>query len=304
MKNLVIIITFLTFNLNSFSQLKLDIGLTQLGKEDICQITRVSHDSWVDWSINDDYIVYISPQSGNNNLYRIKIADLELTKVQSGFYAASYLLDSLAKNPTEQITFETERTVECPVIVPNSNKVAYRSYFCNESYECLDFDLRIYDFKTKESKTIFKEEMYLFDFIDSERLLFVPHNNDSIIKELNIKTGKTSTFKTFDFKVTALQIHSGKLLINSSNGIYSIDLIKKDLEKKYSGKIFATRLTIVDQKLVATLPGPASGIIDLNTNTETKLFNAYDYEPTLSNDNKFVAVISERALGILIKRIK
>jgi len=279
-------------------------GLEQIGLNTICQVTRGSHDSWIDWTINDDYIVYISPQSGKNNLYRIKIENIELTEVKTDFYVANYLLDTLAHNPTEQLTFETKRTVECPVIVPNQNKVAYRSYYCNDSYECLDFDLRLYDFQTKKSKIVLEEEVYLFDFIDQERLLFVPHDNDSTIKELNISSGKTSVFKKFNFKVTALQIQSNKLLINSSNGIYSYDLNNNELSKKYSGQIFATRLTIIDNKLIATLPGPASGIVDLKSNEEFKLFNSYDYEPTLSNNKKFVAVISEGAMGILIKRMK
>ena len=114
----------------------------------------------------------------------------------------------------------------------------------------------------------------------------------------------TSDFMSFDFSVTALQIQKNELLINSSNGIYSIDLQKKELENIYKGKIFATRLTIVDQNLIATLSGPASGFVNLKTKKVTKYFNAYDYEPTVSNSNTFVAVISEGASGILIKRIK
>lgn len=301
--SIVIFLTFV-FSTNLISQLEIENGLKQLNVNDVCQITQASHDSWIDWTTNDDYIVYISPESGKNNLYRIKVDDLPLTELKSGFYGASYLLDTLAKHPTEQLTFETKRIVESPVVLPNSNKVAFKTYFCNDSYECLDFDLRVYDFDTKKTTIIYKDKVYLYNFINSENLLFVSHDNDSSIKELNLKTGVTSDFMSFDFSVTALQVHGDEVLINSSYGIYSIDLQKKELVNIYKGKIFGTRLAIVDQNLIATLPGPASGFINLKTNEETKYFNTYDYEPSVSNSNIFVAVISEGASGILIKRIK
>ena len=113
MRKIIIIILALVFSTNLFSQLKIENGLKQLNIDDVCQITRVSHDSWIDWTTNDDYIVYISPESGKNNLYRIKVSDIELTELKTGFYGAKYLLDTLAKNPTKQLTFETKRTVEC-----------------------------------------------------------------------------------------------------------------------------------------------------------------------------------------------
>lgn len=278
-------------------------GLDQIGENDICQITRSSHDSWADWTNNDDYILFISPHSGTNNLYQIKIDSIELKQIRKGFYLASYLLDTSIQSPIEQLTFEIVRTVESPVIIPGQKKVAYITYFCDDSYECFDFDLRLYDFQTKKSKILIKEEIYLFDFIDHERLLFTTVENDSLIKELNVNSGKISDFKKFDFKVTALQIQSNNLLMNSTRGIYSYDLSKQVLTKKYDGKIFATRISIIDDKLIVTLPGPASGIVDLKSDEESKIFNTYDYEPTPSNNKRFVAAISEGLGGIIIKRM-
>jgi len=50
--------------------------------------------------------------------------------------------------------------------------------------------------------------------------------------------------------------------------------------------------------------GPAAGFVDLETQEEGRYFNSYDYEPTVSDNGEFVALISEGAGGILIKQLK
>ncbi len=54
-------------------------------------------------------------------------------------------------------------------------------------------------------------------------------------------------------------------MVNTSKGIYSIDLVKKETKNIYDGKIIATRLAKVGKNLIATFPGPASGYVDLKT---------------------------------------
>lgn len=307
MRYILIFFTFLFSSCSHQSEIKQYENfsyLNQIENEDVCQITKSNHDSWIEWTQDDKSIVFISSKSGKNNLYRINLGNIELSKINKGVYIASYLIDTFKFNPTDQLTFETQRIVECPVIVPNENKVAYRTYTCSEALECLDFDLRIYDFQTKKSKIIIEEEIDIYDFIDKDRILFISNDEDSVIKELNIHTSKINLFKKFDFKITSLQIQSHLLLMSTSNGVYSYNLINKELSQIFKGQIVGTRMTLLANKLLVTLPGPASGIIDLETKKEQILFNTYDYEPVLSHNKQFVAVISESAMGILIKRIK
>ncbi len=80
-------------------------------------------------------------------------------------------------------------------------------------------------------------------------------------------------------------------------------MVKKETKNIYDGKKIATRLAKVGKNLIATFPGPASGYVDLKTKKKESYFNSYDFEPSVSNSNSFVAVVSEGASGILIKRL-
>lgn len=302
-----LLILFLLFTYNiAYSQSKTVKGLDQLNSESVYQITSDSHDSWVDWSNNDKSIFFISPKTGNNNIYRIHLNEITFVELKPGFFAAKYLIDSTATAPIKQITFETERIVESPVSIPNINQVAFITYLC-ESYECGNFDVKILDLNENEAQTILLEEespIYFYDFIDENRLLYVSENSDSTLMEVNISTGQKTSFKSLGFPISALNVDSENILVGSPEGIYSVDIESKELKLVYDGKLLGSRISKAAQNLIGTLPGPAAGMVNIETNEQTKFVDSYDYQPSLSNNKKFVAIISEGAGGILIKKIE
>ncbi len=302
MKYLIVFILSTLYHFNLTGQTKI-YGFDQLKEDDISLVTQASHDTWIDWSIKDDFIYFISPESGSNNLYRIKVDSIELIEIRDGFYAASYLVDASIERPIEQITFEADRIIDSPVVAPEANKVVYQSYSCDRSYNCTDFNLTLYDLEKKDRKVLVEDQVSHFAFIDSNTLLFVLGENNKVIKQLDLESGEVTKYKALDLEMTTLQVSAGKIIINTSEGVYTIDPENMSMQKIYSGKVVANRLTLYGSMLIATLPGPASSLIDLTDNTEVRLFNAYDYEPTASKKGKYVAAISEAAAGIVVKQI-
>ncbi len=278
--------------------------INDLTPSDVCLITRSYHDSWIDWSNDDKYIVYISPAAGNNNLYRIPLDSIHLVETQNNFFVANYLLDPTIDIPMQQITFERDRYIDSPIFLPETNAVAYQTHFKYSPNGFFDYDIRVYDFKIEKTKIIYKGELLFFDFIDSDTMLFVNKIDKNTLQKLTISTGEITSFVTLAHTIEGLQFDSDHLLIKSSNGIYTLDLKTQQFKLIYDRKIFATRMLLNDNQLFATFPGPASGMVDIKSKNYITFFNATDYEPSLSNNKKFVAAISERSLGILIKRVE
>lgn len=275
----------------------------QTDADDVCLITRSEHISWIDWSADDKRIFFITPSSGTINLFEIPIDKLELTEIQDNFYVANYLLDPTVPSPVKQITFEREREVNYPICLPNSNMVAYQTNFKYSPNDFYDHDIRIYDFEHKKTRIVYKGKVELFDFIDNQHMLFLKDGDTKNILKLNIETGEVTPFFTVEFAIEAMQFEGNRLLLKSLNNVYLLDYEEQTVSKIYNRKLFATRMFLVDNELFTTFPGPATGMIDLEMNERYLFFNAQDFEPTLSNDRNFIAAISQRSLGILIKRI-
>ena len=280
-------------------------GISDLKKGKILLLTQDSHDSWLDWSNDDKYIYYISAKSGNPNLYRIRVDDVPFMKIKGRYQKATYL-HGKTKSPVEQLTFEKDRIVECPVVLPNSNRVAYRSYICDEG--CSDFNIRIYDHLTKASTTILDVKSYAFDFITDDSLLYVPHDAKSKIMLLKVSTGEKSVYLDAGENVTGLQVrHSANLLFyKTDKAAFKVNPAKQEPRKIYNGKIGFTRIDMVGDKVIGTFKNiytPASGTLDLSTKQLKLIFDSYDYEPSVSCDGKFVAAIDESMQGIVLKRL-
>jgi len=279
-------------------------GLNNLSNEAIVQLTRDSHDSWVDWANDDESIFFISPESGNNNLYQILLNDIELTEVRANIFAASYLIDSLSNSTITQLTFEEELIVESPLSIPGTNSVAFITYKC-DPYPCEEFTIKTLDLNTNEIKIVLEEtsSIFFYDFIDESKLIYVTEESDSTIMELNLSTGVKAPFASVGSSISGLNIVDGKILIGSENGVYSLNVNTKESEIIYSGQLFGSKNFKVGNYLIGILPGPASGMVNLETSETTKFVDSYDYQPSVSNNNEYVAIISEGAMGILIKKL-
>lgn len=280
-------------------------GLDNLSTEGIVQLTSDSHDSWVDWSNDDKSIFFISPKSGNNNLYQIQLDKIGLTEVSPNIFAASYLIDSLSNSPITQLTFEDEIIVESPLSIPETNSVAFITYKC-DPYPCEGFSIKTLDLISNEVKTVLEESssIFFYDFINDDKLIYVTEESDSTIMELNLSTGAKTSFASIGSSVSGLNIVDGAILFGSENGVYSIDVETKESEIIYSGQLFGSKISKVGNYLIGILPGPASGMVNLETSETTKFADSYDYQPSVSNNNEYVAIISEGAMGILIKKLE
>lgn len=303
MKFLVITLLFLFISNVSYGQSKVK-GLDNLNNEAIVQLTSDSHDSWVDWSNDDESIFFISPKSGNNNLYQIQLNKIELTEVRPNIFAASYLIDSLSAPPITRLTFEDEIIVESPISIPETDQLAFISYKC-DPYPCEEFSIKILDLIKSKVKTVLEESssIFFYDFINENKLIYVTEASDSTIMELDLSTGVKTSFVSINSSISGLNIVDDKILIGAENGIHSLDIETKESEIIYSGQLFGSKISKVDNYLIGILPGPASGMVNLETKEATKFIDSYDYQPSVSNNKKYVAVISEGAMGILIKKL-
>jgi hypothetical protein len=279
-------------------------GLDSLNNDAIVQLTRDSHDSWVDWANDDESIFFISPESGNNNLYQIQLNEIELTEVRPNIFAASYIIDSLSSSPITQLTFEDEIIVESPLSIPETNSVAFITYKC-DPYPCEEFGIKTLDLNTNEVEMVLEEtsSIFFYDFIDDDKLIYVTEESDSTIMELNLSTGVKASFASIGTSISGLNIVDGKILIGSESGVFSLDTETKESEIIYFGQLFGSKISKVGNYLIGILPGPASGMVNLESKETTKFIDSYDYQPSVSNNNKFVAIISEGAMGILIKAL-
>ncbi len=280
-------------------------GLDSLDNGAIVQITRDSHDSWVDWANDDKSIFFISPKSGNNNLYQIQLDEIELTELRPDIFAASYLIDSLSNSSITQLTFEDEIIVESPLSIPKTNSVAFITYRC-EPYPCEGFNIKILDLTSNEVETVMEESssIFFYDFIGDEKLIYVTEKSDSTIMELDLSTGMKTSFASVGNSISGMNVVDDTIIIGSENGVYSVNIESKESEIIYSDQLFGSKITKVANYLIGILPGPASGMVNLETNQTTKFIDSYDYQPSVSNNNQFVAVISEGAMGILIKKLE
>lgn len=280
-------------------------GLDNLRSEAIIQLTSDSHDSWVDWSNDDESIFFISPKSGNNNLYQIELHEIEFTEVRPNIFAALYLIDSLSNSPITQLTFEDEIIVESPLSIPETNSVAFITYKC-DPYPCEGFSIKTLDLVSNEVKTVLEESssIFFYDFIDDDILIYVSEESDSTIMELNMSTGVKSSFASVGNSISGMNVVDDAIIIGSENGVYSLDIKTKESEIIYTGQLFGSKISKVGNYLIGILPGPASGMVNLESSETTKFVDSYDYQPSVSNDNEYVAIISEGAMGILIKKLE
>jgi len=279
-------------------------GLDSLSNGAIVQLTRSYHDSWIDWANDDESIFFISDESGNNNLYQMYLDEIELTEVKPEIFAASYLIDSLSNSPITQLTFEDEIIVESPLSIPETNSVAFITYKC-DPYPCEEFSIKTLDLTSNEIKTVLDEQssIYTYDFIDHETLIYNTEESDSTIMVFDLSTGVKSSFASIGTSIFGLNILDKKILIDSEDGVYSLDVETKEYEIIYSGNLSGIKISRVENYLIGVLPGPASGMVNLESNEATKFVDSYDFQPSVSNNNEYVAIISEGAMGILIIKL-
>jgi len=198
-------------------------GVQNLTTASGCLLTKEFHDGWLDWSPSGEFLFFASSASDNLNLWRINMEEVELAVSPEGVMVASHILEGNFSKIAEQVTFLTEKDAICPVLSPNGEQMLFITYSCSDS-GCADFDLRIMDFSTGESRILLTENVDYFDFLGQDRFVFVTKDNDSTLQEYELKTGEVREFLAFDQPLLAMQFTSGQLLVRTGNGVEAIDL--------------------------------------------------------------------------------
>ena len=278
-----------------------------------CIITQDSHDTWASWSPDDSLLAFISPISGLDNLYLIKINDLKLLETkEKNIYVAEYLTTQQTRSKYYiQKTFSSSYIIDGPEWSPNGKNILLRTYDCSSTkLGCKDFKLLIYDLDSGYSKTVFKSDVNikLYCWLDNNIILLTTENDNKKIYRLDLTSAEKELVFQHKEEIEAFTLDNGALIIGTKNLIGNFNLGTKALEwYKLPFGFNGTRVNRYLRKIILTAPGkggPAAGWYDLDSKA-TKLFlDSYDYEPSISNTKRYVAFISEGVGGIVVKRLQ
>ncbi|HAA11652.1 MAG TPA: hypothetical protein DCE41_08110 [Cytophagales bacterium] len=291
---------------SSYGQdLRVISGIEEMNPGAYTIVTMQLHEGWLDWFPTDEYVVFASDFSGTENVWRLRVADLDLVEMYDGIFKASFLLQYQFASTAEQLTFETERKAINPAVSPDGNAMLYQAFRGTDSV-CEDYAVQLLDLESRTTTPLAKERWLLYDFLSPETVIYVPYEQDSLVMKLNLITKEVSEWQSFNYPISGLQVGSEQVLLNGGGEVHAVRLADGKRTLLYEGEVLGTRLNLTDSRLVATLPAistTAGGYVNLNTDEVTVLMNGLS-EPVVSHNGEFVVVKSEFIQSLLVFRLE